>query len=237
MPAPKASLKSKAIVADRDSIGFFRKTLRRWASKNFASFPWRRSRNRFHGLVAEVMLQRTRADQVVPVFEEFVRRYPTSLHATRSPARSFTNLLRPLGLRWRARALRNLSRILSKRSVGVPSTLDELKRLPGVGDYAAAAFSTFHLESPTTIIDSNIVRLYGRFFGFRTGPETRRNRAFRVLAGKVQPTKNGRLFAFGLLDFTRSVCTPRPHCVICPLRNKCSYNLETQSDRSQHGRK
>jgi len=237
MPAPKANIKSKAVVADRDSIVFFRKTLRRWASRNFVSFPWRRSRNRFHGLVAEVMLQRTRADQVVPVFEEFVRRYPTPRHALMAPAHSFTNLLRPLGLRWRAKALRNLSRTLSKRSAGVPSTLDELKRLPGVGDYAAAAFNTFHLESPTTIIDSNIVRLYGRFFEFETGPETRRNKAFRVLADKVQPFKNGRLFAYGLLDFTRSVCTPRPHCAICPLRNKCSYNLETQTEHTQRGRK
>jgi A/G-specific adenine glycosylase len=237
MYAPKASLKSKAVVADRDSIGFFRKTLRRWASKNFASFPWRRSRNRFHGLVAEVMLQRTRADQVVPIFEEFVRRYPTPLQASKAPARSFTSLLRPLGLRWRAKALHNLSHTLAKRSAGVPSTLDELKRLPGVGDYASAAFSTFHLESSTTIIDSNIVRLYGRFFGFKTGPETRRNRAFRVLADEVQPMKNGRLFAYGLLDFTRSVCAPRPQCVICPLRNKCRYYLRTRTEHTQRGRK
>jgi A/G-specific adenine glycosylase len=237
MSAPKANIKSKAVVANRDRIAFFRKTLRRWASKNFAPFPWRSSRNRFHGLVAEVMLQRTRADQVVPVFEEFARRYPTPLHAISAPSRSFTNLLRPLGLRWRAKALRSLSRTLSKRNAGVPSTLYDLKRLPGVGDYAAAAFNTFHLESPTTIIDSNIVRLYGRFFGFKTGPETRRNKAFRVLADKVQPLKKGRSFAYGLLDFTRAVCTPRPHCAICPLRNKCSYNLGTQTKRPQHGRK
>jgi A/G-specific adenine glycosylase len=237
MPAPKTSVKSKAVVTDRNRIVFFRKTLRRWASKNFAHFSWRDSRNHFHGLVAEVMLQRTRADQVVPVFDAFVRKYRTPMAAMQDKAYSFAKLLAPLGLRWRARSLRSLASILSKQKGNVPVTLKELRNLPGVGDYAAAAFSTFHLNLPTTIIDSNIVRLYGRFFGFKTGPETRRNKGFRILASRVQPIPNGRLFAYGLLDFTRAVCTPRPHCVICPLRNKCSYNLKMQAGHAQSGRK
>lgn len=117
----------------------------------------------------------------------------------------------------------------------VPTTMDGLKKLPGVGDYAAAAFTTFQLNASTTLIDSNIVRLYGRFFGFATGPETRRNRAFRSLAAIVQPRRDGRRFGFALLDFTRSICTPRPHCDICPLRKRCVYGLARSTRPPKQG--
>jgi A/G-specific adenine glycosylase len=223
MFATKAHLQAEAVVVDRRQLTFFRSVLRKWAGRNFASFPWRRTRNRYHALVAEIMLQRTRATQVVPVYCEFARRFPTPRHASLEKSSRFQRILKPLGLRWRARILRELSIALSASGGKVPTTLGRLRALPGVGEYVAAAFCTFHLKTASTLIDANIVRLYGRFYGFETGPETRRNRTFRALADLVQPRKDARSFCYGLLDFTRKVCAPKPQCDICPLRQMCHY--------------
>lgn len=218
--------KDKAALPDRRRITFFRRRLLRWTRKNYSIFPWRGTHNSFHALAAEVMLQRTKAEQVAPVYAKFVRRFPTPERASRANYEVFHALLQPLGLKWRARALRKLATALSKRGGAVPYNSADLKKLPGVGDYAASAYASFHLDIPATIIDANIVRLYGRFFGFPTGPETRRSKQFRTLADHVRPSKQNRQFAYGLLDFTRAVCTPRPHCGICPLRTKCKFTLE-----------
>lgn len=223
MSAKKAGIKGKTVVPNRRKLAFFRSTLLKWKRRNFVSFPWRTTRNPLHGLVAEVMLQRTKAEQVVPIYAEFVRRFPTARSAARVERPAFEKLLRPLGLKWRVRAIRNLCIAIARSGGKVPTTIHHLRQLPGVGDYASSAFSTFHLNTPSTLIDSNIVRLYGRFFGFETGPETRRSRHFRSLADLVQPRRGASRFAYALLDFTRSVCKPRPRCGICPLRRMCHF--------------
>lgn len=223
MPEKRAGLKTQTALPNRHSLTFFRSTLRNWGCRNFASFPWRHTRNQFHALIAEVMLQRTRAEQVVPVYAVFVRRFPSPRDAARANARSFLKLLKPLGLAWRVRFLRRTARLLAKYDGIVPQTVDALKELPGIGDYAASAYCTFHTKSSALLIDANIVRLYGRFFGMKTGPETRRTKSFRQLAHRVQPRSNARAFGYALLDFTRSICTPRPHCDICPLARACQY--------------
>lgn len=220
-----AHFKSKTTLPNSHSIAFFGGVLRRWGRRNFATFPWRHTKSEFHGLVAEVMLQRTRAEQVVPVYTEFIRRCPLPRDAARMGANSLFKLLKPLGLAWRARFLRRLVKAIVGNNHTVPETLEELKKLPGIGDYAAAAYCTFHTSSPAPLIDSNIVRLYGRFFGFKTGPETRRTKQFRLLAQHVQPRSHARAFGYALLDFTRSICTPRPHCDICPLAVACRYAI------------
>lgn len=231
MPPTATNPKTETALPRRNSIDFFRVVLAKWGGENFARFPWRNTRNSFHALVAEVMLQRTRAEQAVPVYKEFARRFPSPSSAVQANSRTFLRLLKPLGLAWRARSLRTLVKVVAKNGGSVPHSFDELKELPGVGDYAAAAFSIFHLDKPATLIDSNIVRLYGRFFGLATGPETRRNKQFRLLAHRVQPTSNARSFAYALLDFTRSVCTPRPRCNICPLRKTCHYAKAQSAER------
>ncbi len=226
MPTSGTDGKTETAPLDRRKLAFFRKALLSWERGNFARFPWRFTRNRFHALIAEVMLQRTKADQVVPVYSEFVRRYPSPAVAANEKPGVLEALLKPLGLAWRARIVRALAKALAQRRGSVPTGQEALRELPGVGDYAAAAFCTFHLRQPVRLIDANIVRLFGRYFGFETGPETRRARWFRVLAQRVQPRKDAKAFGYALLDFTRAICTPRPRCDICPLRRRCTYAMQ-----------
>jgi len=111
----------------------------------------------------------------------------------------------------------------------IPLEKKELLKLPGVGNYIAAAFRSLHMNIKDTIIDSNVVRLYGRFWGFETNPETRRKKWFIKLAENLIPAKRHKDYNYSLLDFTRAVCKLRPDCVNCPLQVKCnnhSKNIE-----------
>ena len=104
----------------------------------------------------------------------------------------------------------------------VPDDYRTLTEVPGVGPYAAAAYLSLHTGKRAPIIDSNVVRLYGRFFGFDTGPETRRNKALIQLAERITPKRKFKEFNYALIDLTRAICGPRPDHDICPLYRRGS---------------
>ncbi|MBX3082935.1 MAG: DNA glycosylase [Anaerolineae bacterium] len=201
----------------RSQIRYFRQRLLLWGAINYRNFPWRNLTNQWHSLVVELMLQRTKAEQVEPVFSEFVQKYPTPADYIANPSDVFEHLGLPQ---------RNLLiKALAKRLVAeqIPHDRDKLLDLPGVGDYIASAFRTFHIGKYDRIIDSNVVRLYGRFFGFETNGETRRKKWFIELADKLTPKKKHREYNYALLDFTAKICTPNPQCNECVLQKKCKY--------------
>lgn len=174
--------------------------------------------------MAEILLQRTRAAQVVPVYLEVRRVLPTPRAFVEAGVRKVRQVIRPLGLAWRAKFLVRQSRALIEDHGGrVPSDPEALRTLPGVGPYSAAAYEGFHLRKRSPILDSNLVRLYGRLFGHPTGPETRRSRLFSAIAERMTPPGESRRFNYALLDFTRTVCKPTPVCKGCPLSDRCHH--------------
>jgi len=193
-----------------------------WGRSHFADYPWRKTTNRFHALVAEILLQRTRAEQVVPVYNRFVARFPHPASLAEADVAQVEAVIAPLGLRWRADLLPQLGRRLSEAHEEMPLDTQSLCGLPGVGPYSAAAFLSLHAGIRAPIVDSNVVRLYGRYFGFSTGPGTRRNKAFLRLAERVTPDRNYRDFNYGLIDLTRAICRPKPQHDMCPLATRCS---------------
>lgn len=195
-----------------------RESLLDWGRDNYADFPWRHVTNRWHALAAEIMLQRTRAEQVVPAFEAFVKQYPAPEDLAHDPDSA---VFATLGLHWREALIRELARELAGKPV--PTARKALLALPGVGDYIASAFRSLHLDEPDRIIDSNVVRLYGRYFGFETHAETRRKRWFIDLAETMTPMDRARDYNYALLDFTREVCKPAPLCDQCPLTDHCAW--------------
>ncbi len=209
------------IVNKKEKIVFLRNSLIEWSKFNYDAFPWRSTHNKWHALVAEIMLQRTNAEQVIPVYESFVESYP-------SPKEFLfernTNIFHTLGLHWREEILHSLAREIFNLGY-IPEDKAALKQLPGVGDYIAAAFRSFHINIRDVIIDSNVVRLYGRFFGFETDPETRRKKWFKELADEVTPDTNYKEFNYAILDFTRKICKPKPQHKECLLRNLCCYAI------------
>ena len=199
-----------------DQIRYFRRKILEWGPHHFQEFPWRVCENKWHCLVAEIMLQRTRAEQVSPVFRRFAARYSEpKFYVDDSDA----NVFLKLGLPHRNQQFRALNAAVALH--GLPATKADLLELPGVGDYIASAFLSLHLGIREPLIDSNIVRVYGRFFGFRTDGETRRKKWLRDLADAITPKLKHRQYNYSLIDFSRVICKPRPRCEDCPVKRKC----------------
>lgn len=206
-----------AVDPDDGTVREIRRRIVRWGKENYRDFPWRSPADPFFGLIAEVMLQRTQAQNVVPVYERFVARYPTALDLAGADAEELKALWWPLGLLWRVPLVRALGVRLAADG-RIPDTLDGLLKLPGVGPYAAAAYHSFHGRGRGVLIDSNVVRWLARLTGRPFDAETRRRRWVRDLAERVTPRRSVRAFNFALLDFTMTICIPaRPRCEVCPL--------------------
>lgn len=217
---------AKSIEFDERKIDYLRRKLLAWGRKNYEDFPWRTSTDVFHTLIAEILLQRTKAKQVVPVYLNFIKKYPNPESLAIASIQDVETIILPLGLKWRAKKLVQMARSLESFKWEVPCKEIVLKELPGVGPYIAGAYLSLHRGKRSPIVDSNIVRFYGRFFGFNTGPETRREKAVIELANKVTPPRNSKRFNYALIDFTRNVCKPKPDHEKCPIRDKCSLWLK-----------
>ncbi|MCI0709897.1 MAG: hypothetical protein L0154_07015 [Chloroflexi bacterium] len=197
----------------------------RWGAENFANFPWRSTTNRWHALAAEIMLQRTNAEQVVPVYEAFTEKYPSPKDYAED---NTSDVFAHLGLHWRDKWLKKLAEQLSEQPI--PTTKNGLKQLPGIGDYISSAFLSMHLGVRATIIDSNVVRFYSRVIGFDADPETRRKKWFKELAEKLTPHNRVKEYNYGLIDFTREICKPKPLCELCPLKYDCFYFHQVEGE-------
>jgi len=164
------------------------------------------------------MLQRTKAEQVEPVFREFVKKYDEpQAYLDDREANTFSNL----GLPQRDSQFRLLNSAIILH--GIPENKADLIQLPGIGDYIASAFLSLHMGIRAPLIDSNFVRVYGKFFGFETNPETRRKKWLKELAEAVTPKRRHREYNYALIDFSREICKPRPNCESCVIRRKCHY--------------
>lgn len=159
----------------------------------------------------------------MPVYKEFVERYPAPGMLVREQPARLLETVGPLGLHWRAALLIAMAERLAELGE-VPSDLEGLTKLPGVGQYAASAYLSLHLGRRAVLIDSNIVRLLGRMFGFPVDAETRRKRWLLEIADKLTPTRAFQQYNFALLDLAMNLCGIHPRCGECPLASRyCSH--------------
>jgi len=154
-----------------------------WFDKNRRSFPWRTRTDPYQILIAEIMLQRTRADQVEPVYMDFIRRFPDVRKLNRATRKEIGEYFAQLGLFWRTELVKRLARELVERFDGkVPEDRDELLSLPAVGDYIADAVLSFAYGRDIAVVDANVCRVVGRVFGLTAKGEARRDPRFRKVA-------------------------------------------------------
>ncbi|MEM7827746.1 MAG: DNA glycosylase [Candidatus Aenigmatarchaeota archaeon] len=174
-----------------------------------------------------MMLRRTRADQVVPVYEQFLKEFPDVDTLARAGQKKLEKILFPLGLKWRVPAfIRMAQEIREKYRSRVPDTRKELTSLPGVGDYVAGAVLSIACGKKEWLVDSNMVRIFKRYFGIITSKEGRRDKhVIEIAKMYVSGNDPGRAI-MGILDITALICCPgRPHCEKCPLITGCHYVL------------
>ena len=193
-----------------------------WGRDNFRPFPWRTCSEPWKSLIAEVMLQRTRASSVEQVWTDFVSRFPDLESASEADESLFMSVVKPIGLQWRSRLLRDLVRVLADRK-RVPEDKNELMSLPGVGEYVASAYLSLHSGKREVIIDANVVRWICRMTGDEYDGETRRRPWLRKVADSLTPARIFRDYNYAVLDFTMTVCGTNPRCESCPVSSHCAY--------------
>ena len=213
------------MFTDTDMKKFITLPLLEWYEKNGRDYPWRRSRDPYKVLIAEIMLQRTKADQVLPVYVSFIRKFPSVQKLSKAPSKEIRSYFDRLGLMWRAELVKRLAGELMTRFGGrMPENRDELLSLPSVGEYMADAVLSFARGKDVAVIDANVCRVIGRIFGLKSRGEARRDRRFRDIAQRLVPKGKARKLNWAIIDFAALTCTPRnPRCYECPLLEHCSY--------------
>lgn len=194
-----------------------------WGATHSQSYPWRaRGLPVWQGLIAEFLLLRTRADQAASVFESILRHYPDARSLGDAPEDHLSELIASLGLHWRRPLFVQLARAIAERDGDIPTTVGELRELPGVGPYVAAATAALYGGNRAAIVDANIVRLLCRLMGQEYDGETRRKRWLLDLADRLTPEVEFRAYGYAALDLSMQVCRPRqPSCAECPLVDLC----------------
>jgi A/G-specific adenine glycosylase len=202
----------------------FRKDLTRWGKANRRSFPWRETDDPFRILVAEVLLQRSRGKTVAKVYEQLFDRWPDAASLARARVDTIEKVIRPVGLNKRAGSLKEMAAVV-RGLVEVPSTLDGLLALPGVGPYAAGATLAVAFGKRAPVVDGVTARVYRRYFGLDpTTPASSDPELWRVVA-EASPARNNKEWNWAVLDLASSVCLPKvPRCHECPLAAHCAWS-------------
>lgn len=175
--------------------------------------PWRRTRDRWAVLVSEVMLQQTGAARVEPRWTRFLQRWPTATDCAEAPLGDVLVEWQGLGYPRRARNLWLAAQACVEHHAGVvPSSLEELMALPGVGPYTARAVMAFADESDVGVVDTNIARVLARRAGRRLTP-----RVAQSIADDLVPPGRSWEWNQVLMDLGAQRCRPAPSCESCPM--------------------
>ncbi len=213
----------KALLADLVVLQQVVAPLQAWASTELRDLPWRRSRNPWHILVSEVMLQQTQVSRVIGRYQEFLTRFPTAASCAEAPSSAVIALWAGLGYNRRAVNLwRAAKRVVEEHDGCLPTERDALLALPGIGPYTARAIQAFAFEDDVAVVDTNVGRLLARWTGNRLTPKYA-----QYLADELLPSGNGWVWNQSLFDFAVAVCTKRePACAECPLQESCNWKGE-----------
>lgn len=215
----------EAIVSSFD-LEAFHNLLITWGNEHFRPFPWRFTENPYFVLISEVMLHRTKALQVVSVYEQFIQRYPDISSLASATKNELHEILYSLGLRWRIDLIHAMASDLKVRfAEQIPKRKVDLLSLPGVSDYIASAVRCFAWNLPEALIDTNTVRVIGRLFGLEIKDSSRRNSTFKRLIETLVDPSEPRIYNYALLDLADRVCTKRriPDCLHCPVLAHCLH--------------
>lgn len=207
-------------MTEQDVIEDFQNRLLNWSSANLRSFPWRDTSDPYEILVAEILLQKTAAEKVEPIYREFLNTYPTLQELADADREELADIIYTLGLQnQRSSALVSIGQELAE--TGVPDDENELLELPYVGRYAANATLCFAFGEPRPIVDANVVRVYNRAFG---KDFDYRDEAAWEFAAEVLPENDAWEYNLAVLDFAAAICVPgRPKCKKCFFSDRCDY--------------
>lgn len=200
---------------DRIAIGLIE-----WGSGSLRDLPWRRTNDAWHVLVSEIMLQQTSVARVMPKYEAFIEAFPTPAHLASAPLGDALRLWSGLGYPRRCRNLQATAVLLHEKYGGVmPSTLEELLALPGIGQYTARAVLAFAHRIDVAVVDVNVSRVLSRLQGVPM-----KARELQIFADQLLPQGLAWEWNQVMMDFGSRQCGVRaPLCDSCPVKKQCRF--------------
>jgi A/G-specific adenine glycosylase len=216
-------------------IKFFQQEILAWFESNGRHrFPWRKEGlSPFEIVIAEVLLQRTKAETVEKFYEGFLLDFPAWERIANAPIEEIEERLKPVGLyRQRAKRLKDLAVQMVQIQGEFPAEREELEKIPFLGQYIVNAIELQIFQKPSPLIDVNMSRVLERFFGERKMADIRYDPYLQELSRKVVNIPNSKEISWAILDFAALICKARkPLCSICCVKNKCLYYAREQKMR------
>ncbi len=193
-----------------------------WYDEHRRSLPWREDREPYHVWLSEIMLQQTRVEAVKGHYSRFLKRLPTIESLANFPQEELMKLWEGLGYYSRARNLQKAAREIMERWTGVfPDTYEEIRSLPGIGDYTAGAIASICFDQKRAAVDGNVLRVYARLTNDPEPMEKKKAEVGKVLEA-IYPQRAGD-FTQALMELGATLCGPNrePDCECCPCRKRC----------------
>ncbi|MGA8086070.1 MAG: A/G-specific adenine glycosylase [Terracidiphilus sp.] len=197
-----------------------------WYDRSKRDLPWRRTDDPYAIWVSEIMLQQTRVAVVIERFKVFLERFPTAEALAAADEQEVLALWSGLGYYRRARMLHKAAKtIVAEYAAKMPTAAAELRKLPGIGPYTAAAIASIAHGEHAAVVDGNVERVLSRIRGWESYDSVGEAAVLRKVeefsAGLVDPHRPGD-FNQAIMELGATVCTPRnPQCLVCPWAKEC----------------
>jgi A/G-specific adenine glycosylase len=202
----------------------FQQEIIRWYLTNKRDLPWRDTRDAYIIWLSEIILQQTRVEQGLPYFNRFLEAYPTVSDFASATETQILKLWQGLGYYSRGRNMLFTARQILELHGGIfPVQYNELIKLKGIGEYTAAAISSFSSGEAKAVLDGNVFRVLARYFGIDTPINSAQGKKqFSELAQSLIHLDDPALYNQAIMEFGALQCKPKsPDCPSCPLRDSC----------------
>jgi A/G-specific adenine glycosylase len=196
----------------------FQRWLLHWFDRHKRDLPWRQNRDPYRVWLSEIMLQQTRVAAVVDHYQKFLRRFPTIEKLACARESSVLAAWSGLGYYRRARMLHAAAKkVMNEHGGEFPASAEDLRTLPGIGRYTAAAIASIAFDEPVAVVDGNVERVLGRLQGANLAGDDLW-RAAEELLDRRRPGD----FNQAMMELGATVCLPRrPQCLLCPMSDLC----------------
>jgi A/G-specific adenine glycosylase len=232
---------SRSGLPDKESAKEIARKLLAWFAVHRRPLPWRAAYDPYAIWIAEVMLQQTQVNTMLPYYHRWMERFPDTASVTRAHSDELLKCWEGMGYYQRVRHIQQTARIVMREYGGaLPDDYQELLRLPGIGRYTAGAIASLAFNREYPAVDGNVERIFARLFDLESSVKESPNRSLIwTVAKTLIPAGRARDFNQALMELGALVCVrKKPRCHECPLYLLCrAYQLETVDRRPVTTRK
>ena len=213
------------LIRVRGALARIAPPLLNWYRANARDLPWRHTRDPYKIWISEIMLQQTRVNAVIPYYQRFLRAFPDVYALANAPEELLLSLWQGLGYYSRARNLQRAAQIIANLDK-FPDNYPDLLKLPGIGDYTAAAIASAAFALPCPAVDGNALRVISRLSNSHlniSAPETKKIFGAALPIRDLISSDDIQIFNQSIMELGATICVPNhaPYCDLCPLSAQC----------------